>query len=94
MKPYLSVFYTGDGAARDESASTVRIYLLPRFLSVCSSVFRSVCVAVIKVSGHPLSTAEIESALVMHPGVTETAGIGSADELTGQPVYAFLTLKL
>ena len=48
---------------------------------------------VINVSGHRLSTAEIESALIMHPGVAETAVIGSADELTGQAVYAFVTLK-
>ena len=67
-------------------------------------------VDVINVSGHRLSTAEIESALIMHRGVAETAGmflspllmtlftissvvIGTADELTGQAVYAFVTLK-
>lgn len=65
-------------------------------------------------SGHRLSTAEIESALIMHKGVAETAGmstenkldslsafdshefilaIGTADDLTGQAVYAFVTLK-
>ncbi|KAI0040497.1 acetyl-CoA synthetase-like protein [Auriscalpium vulgare] len=48
---------------------------------------------VINVSGHRLSTAEIESALILHPGVSETAIIGSADELTGQAVFAFVTLK-
>lgn len=48
---------------------------------------------VINVSGHRLSTAEIESALIMHPGVAETAVIGTADELTGQAVFAFVTLK-
>jgi len=48
---------------------------------------------VINVSGHRLSTAEIESALIMHPGVAETAVIGTADELTGQAVHAFATLK-
>ena len=73
----------------------------------------------INVSGHRLSTAEIESALILHPGVAETAGehrflvamlpkvpsmlliafsslatvIGTADELTGQAVHAFVTLK-
>ncbi|KAJ7936051.1 hypothetical protein B0H13DRAFT_1946941 [Mycena leptocephala] len=46
---------------------------------------------VINISGHRLSTAE--SALIMHKGVTETAVIGTADELTGQAVYAFVTLK-
>jgi acetyl-CoA synthetase len=65
------------------------------------------------VSGHRLSTAEIESALILHKGVAETAGtfvhwekknwislpslillaIGTADDLTGQAVYAFVTLK-
>jgi acetyl-CoA synthetase len=40
-----------------------------------------------------MSTAEIESALILHPGVAETAVIGSADELTGQAVFAFVTLK-
>ncbi|KAJ7936036.1 hypothetical protein B0H13DRAFT_1946925, partial [Mycena leptocephala] len=48
---------------------------------------------VVNVSGHRLSTAEIESALIMHKGVVETAVIGTADELTGQAVYAFVTLK-
>jgi acyl-CoA synthetase (AMP-forming)/AMP-acid ligase II len=48
---------------------------------------------VINVSGHRLSTAEIESALIVHAGVSETAVIGTADELTGQAVYAFVSMK-
>ncbi len=48
---------------------------------------------VINVSGHRLSTAEIESALIMHAGVAEMAVIGTADEFTGQAVHAFVTLK-
>jgi acetyl-CoA synthetase len=48
---------------------------------------------VINVSGHRLSTAEIESALIQHPGVAETAVIGATDDLTGQAVHAFVTLK-
>jgi acyl-coenzyme A synthetase/AMP-(fatty) acid ligase len=48
---------------------------------------------VINVSGHRLSTAEIESALIQHHGVAETAVIAAEDELTGQAVYAFVTLK-
>ena len=48
---------------------------------------------VINVSGHRLSTAEIESALILHKGVAETAVVGCNDELTGQDVYAFVTLK-
>jgi acetyl-CoA synthetase len=51
------------------------------------------CTDVINVSGHRLSTAEIESALIQHKGIAETAVIGAADELTGQAVHAFATLK-
>ena len=47
----------------------------------------------INVSGHRLSTAEIESALILHAGVAETAAIGTADDITGQAVHAFVTLK-
>ncbi|KAK0184422.1 hypothetical protein F5146DRAFT_1074571 [Armillaria mellea] len=78
MKPYPGLFYTGDGAARDEHGY---IWIKGRIDDV------------INVSGHRLSTAEIESALIMHKGVAETAVIGTADELTGQAVYAFVTLK-
>lgn len=45
------------------------------------------------VSGHRLSTAEVESALILHKGVAETAVVGAADEITGQAVYAFVTMK-
>ena len=48
---------------------------------------------VINVSGHRLSTAEIESALILHRGVAETAVISVPDEVTGEAVYAFVTLK-
>jgi acetyl-CoA synthetase len=48
---------------------------------------------VINVSGHHLSTAEIKSALIMHTSVAETAVIGTTDELTGQAVFTFVTLK-
>jgi len=78
MKPYPGTFYTGDGAARDELGY---IWIKGRVDDV------------INVSGHRLSTAEIESALIMHKGVAETAVIGTADELTGQAVFAFVTLK-
>lgn len=56
-------------------------------------IYVCICIDVINVSGHRLSTAEIESALILHNGVAETAVIGTADELTGQAVYAFVTLK-
>ncbi|KAG5643417.1 acetyl-CoA synthetase [Asterophora parasitica] len=78
MAPYKGLFYTGDGAARDEHGY---IWIKGRVDDV------------INVSGHRLSTAEIESALIMHKGVAETAVIGTADELTGQAVFAFVTLK-
>jgi acetyl-CoA synthetase len=78
MKPYPGYFYTGDGAARDEDGY---IWIKGRVDDV------------INVSGHRLSTAEIESALILHHGVAETAVIGSPDEVTGQAVSVFVTLK-
>jgi acetyl-CoA synthetase len=48
---------------------------------------------VINVSGHRLSTAEVESAVVSHPKVAECAVIGAADEDTGQSITAFVTLE-
>ncbi|KAG7096115.1 acetyl-CoA synthetase [Marasmius oreades] len=78
MKPYPGYFYTGDGAARDADGY---IWIKGRVDDV------------INVSGHRLSTAEIESALILHKGVAETAVIGTNDELTGQAVYAFVTMK-
>ncbi|KAF8733266.1 hypothetical protein AX14_003959 [Amanita brunnescens Koide BX004] len=78
MRPYPGAFYTGDGAQRDGDGY---IWIKGRIDDV------------INVSGHRLSTAEIESALILHRGVAETAVIGTVDELTGQAVYAFVTLK-
>jgi len=48
---------------------------------------------VLNVSGHRLSTAEVESAIVSHPKVAEAAVIGQSDEDTGQAVTAFVTLQ-
>ena len=48
---------------------------------------------VINVSGHRLSTAEVESAIVAHPKVAESAVIGQQDEDTGQSICAFVTLE-
>jgi acetyl-CoA synthetase len=48
---------------------------------------------VMNVSGHRLSTAEIESALVSHPMVAESAVVGASDETTGQAVVAFVILR-
>jgi acetyl-CoA synthetase len=49
---------------------------------------------VLKVSGHRLGTAEIESALVKHPSVAETAVVGFPHEIKGEDIYAFVTLKV
>ncbi|KAI0284627.1 acetate--CoA ligase [Russula aff. rugulosa BPL654] len=78
MKPYPGVFYTGDGAARDEHGY---IWIKGRVDDV------------INVSGHRMSTAEIESALILHPGVAEVAVIAASDDVTGQAVHAFVALK-
>jgi acetyl-CoA synthetase len=48
---------------------------------------------VMNISGHRLSTMEIESALVRHAAVAEAAVVGRPDEITGQAVCAFITLK-
>jgi acetyl-CoA synthetase len=48
---------------------------------------------VVNVSGHRLSTAEIEAALIEDPGVAEAAVVGINDEMTGQAVNAFVSLK-
>lgn len=62
MQPYPGYYFTGDGAARDKDGY---IWIKGRVDDV------------INVSGHRLSTAEIESALITHPGVAETAGTSS-----------------
>ncbi|MGH7738101.1 MAG: acetate--CoA ligase [Candidatus Tyrphobacter sp.] len=48
---------------------------------------------VMNVSGHRISTMEVESALVGNPGVAEAAVCGKLDDITGQAIYAFVTLK-
>ena len=48
---------------------------------------------VVNVSGHRLSTAEIEAALIEHDGVAEAAVVGINDEMSGQAVNAFVSLK-
>lgn len=78
MKPYPGYFFFGDGAARDYDGY---MWIKGRVDDV------------INVSGHRLSTAEVESALILHKGVAETAVVGCADDLTGQAVYAFVTMK-
>jgi acetyl-CoA synthetase len=45
------------------------------------------------ISGHRISTTEVESALVSHPSVAEAAVVGAADEMTGQGIVAFVILR-
>ena len=71
-------YFAGDGAKLDEDGD---IWLLGRVDDVMN------------VSGHRLSTTEIESALVSHPKVAEAAVVGAADEMTGQAVCAFVILR-
>ena len=49
---------------------------------------------VINVSGHRLGTAEVESALVLHPTVAEAAVVGFPHEIKGQAIYAHVTLMV
>ena len=71
-------YFAGDGAKKDEDGD---IWLLGRVDDVMN------------VSGHRLSTTEIESALVSHPKVAEAAVVGATDETTGQAVCAFVILR-
>ena len=70
-------YFTGDGARRDEDGY---YWITGRVDDV------------LNVSGHRLGTAEIESALVLHPKVAEAAVVGYPHELTGQGIYAYVTL--
>lgn len=71
-------YFAGDGARRDGDGD---IWLLGRVDDVMN------------VSGHRLSTAEIESSLVANPMVAEAAVVGAADDTTGQAVVAFVILR-
>jgi acetyl-CoA synthetase len=72
------VYFAGDGAKRDEEGY---FWLLGRVDDVMN------------VSGHRISTLEVESALVDHPAVAEAAVVGRTDDRTGQAIAAFCTLK-
>ena len=71
-------YFAGDGAKKDEDGD---LWLLGRVDDVMN------------VSGHRLSTTEIESALVSHPKVAEAAVVGASDPTTGQAVAAFVILR-
>ena len=72
------VYFAGDGAKRDADGY---LWLLGRVDDVMN------------ISGHRISTLEVESALVDHPSVAEAAVVGRADATTGQAIAAFVTLK-
>lgn len=70
-------YFTGDGAKRDENGY---YWITGRVDDV------------LNVSGHRLGTAEIESALVLHPNVAEAAVVGYPHDIKGQGIYAYVTL--
>ena len=72
------VYFTGDGARLDEDG----------YLWVVGRVDD-----VLNVAGHRIGTAEVESALVSHPAVAESAVVGRPDEIKGQALVAFVTLR-
>ena len=72
------VYTTGDGARKDEDGY---YWLMGRIDDV------------IKVSGHRIGTAEVESAFVAHPSVAEAAVVGMPHPIKGEGIYAFVTLK-
>ncbi len=73
-----STYFTGDGCKRDLDGN---FWLLGRVDDVMN------------VAGHRISTMEVESALVDHPDVAEAAVIGKKDEIKGEAIAAFVTLK-
>jgi acetyl-CoA synthetase len=73
-----NVYFTGDGARRDEDGY---FWVVGRIDDV------------LNVAGHRIGTAEIESALVSHPAVAEAAAVGKPDDLKGQALVVFVTLK-
>jgi acetyl-CoA synthetase len=74
---YPGYYFTGDGARRDEDGY---YWITGRMDDV------------LNVSGHRLGTAEIESALVLHPNVAEAAVVGYNHDIKGQGIYAYVTL--
>lgn len=72
------IYFAGDGAKLDEEGA---IWLLGRVDDVMN------------VSGHRISTTEVESALVSHHAVAEAAVVGAADSMTGQGIVAFVILR-
>ena len=72
------IYFAGDGAKLDDDGA---IWLMGRVDDVMN------------ISGHRISTTEVESALVSHEAIAEAAVVGAADELTGQAIVAFVILR-
>ena len=77
LKPYPGYYFTGDGARRDDEGY---YWITGRVDDI------------INIAGHRLGTAEIESALVLHPDVVEAAVVGYPHPIKGQGIYAYVTL--
>jgi acetyl-CoA synthetase len=78
FRTYPGMYFSGDGCRRDADGD---YWITGRVDDV------------INVSGHRIGTAEVESALVLHPDVAEAAVVGFPHDLKGQGIYAYVTLK-
>jgi acetyl-CoA synthetase len=79
FKMFPGKYFTGDGARRDRDGD---YWITGRIDDV------------INVSGHRMGTAEVESALIVHPAVAEAAVVGYPHDIKGQGIYAYVTLKV
>jgi acetyl-CoA synthetase len=75
---FKGIYFAGDGAKLDDDGA---VWLMGRVDDVMN------------ISGHRISTTEVESALVSHAAVAEAAVVGAADEMTGQGIVAFVILR-
>ena len=75
---FKGIYFAGHGAKLDDDGA---VWLMGRVDDVMN------------ISGHRISTTEVESALVSHPAVAEAAVVGAADEMTGQGIVAFVILR-
>ena len=75
---YQNLYFTGDGALRDENG----------FYRITGRVDD-----VLNVSGHRIGTAEVENAINMHAGVVESAVVGYPHDIKGQGIYAYVIYK-
>ena len=79
FKTYPGMYFTGDGARRDQDGD---YWITGRVDDV------------LNVAGHRLGTAEVESALVLHRSVAEAAVVGFPHDIKGQGIYCYVTLKI